>query len=475
MIRLRNILWGFAALMGTVVAARFLMGPTVVGGFSVTTPANPEGFLGLGITILLLWHSGGRVLTRAIHSDGRAEWALAATVAVLAMAAFSPGLTFYFLSDDFILIKMATQWDSARLVPLFTSPGGDGFFRPFGYLSLAFTASWAGSTPWLWHIPALAANALNATLVTLLARRLGVGRLGALVAGALFAVHGTHPEAVVWIAGRFDMLATVFSLGCLLLFRRSTWGALLCCLPALLSKESAYVLPALLTLLAVYERRAPRETLPFWGLATAAFAYRWFLFGGIGGYTIAGRPQFFALGLASTLKALFVRLWTSLYFPLNWSVEPGWVLMLLAVAYIGTLLWLTSRPRYNGPAWVGFAGLLISMLPALHLFNGAPDLAGGRLLYLPSVWFCVMLGSSMEGLGKRAGMIVAAIVLAFHFTALWHNLDRWENASERVRITCEGVARGAIVAEEHPGYIQGVPGLANGFAECVELASRPLQ
>lgn len=84
-------------------------------------------------------------------------------------------------------------------------------------------------------------------------------RLAAFFAAALFAVHGTRPEAAMWIAGRFDLVATLFILMGLLLFIRSygeassigyvyEMASLMCMVLAILSKESAFVFPLLLML-----------------------------------------------------------------------------------------------------------------------------------------------------------------------------------------------------------------------------------
>ncbi len=39
--------------------------------------------------------------------------------------------------------------------------------------------------------------------------RLGLSRVPAWFAGAVFVIHSCLPESTVWIAGRFDLLATL--------------------------------------------------------------------------------------------------------------------------------------------------------------------------------------------------------------------------------------------------------------------------
>src|SRR5258708_20483858 len=124
---------------------------------------------------------------------------------VLTFTAFCRTIHLYFLLDDFVLLKQGNSLNGP-FWPLFTTGGGDGFFRPIGYISLAVTSAWAGASPVLWHATALALHIINTVLVYMLAAMLGRSRLAAIFAAMLFAINGTRPEAAVWIAGRFDLL-----------------------------------------------------------------------------------------------------------------------------------------------------------------------------------------------------------------------------------------------------------------------------
>jgi hypothetical protein len=55
-------------------------------------------------------------------------------------------------------------------------------------------------------------------------------------------------------------------------------------------------------------------------------------------------------------------------------------------------------------------------------------------------------------------------VLLFQFAALQHNLSFWEAASMQVKATC------ATGDPSLPATIDGVPALANGRQECIEIA-----
>jgi len=468
---LRIAFLALAACLGVVIAGRMLFGPFHFSFISVTVPLNPEGLFGLAITVLLLVQIPAKSVSRPRGG------AIPLALAVAAVTIFALRRTFgiYFLSDDFAVVKIGTGWTAASYRYILTHVGGDGFFRPVAFILVALTGRWARLDPVTWHAWALAIHAVNSVLVMFLARRLGASALAAAFAGMLFGIHGTRPEAAVWIAGQFDLLATFFVLAGFLLFttlsnhesaRYPLHAASLACFAlAVLSKESAFIFSLFLAGYVLWKRQPFAWTIPYFVLTAILFAYRWSLFGGIGGYIdpASGRPAAFSLGFGSTLKALLVRLWTSLYFPINWSQDPGLPVALLAIAYMGAMLWLALRSRPARPLWPVVVAILIACIPPLSLLSGSPTLTGSRVLYLPSVWFAILLALALDGLGRRARYVVAAIALLFQFATLQHNLDFWEAASAQVKAACTSGNANL------PPFIQGVPALDNGRQECLEI------
>ena len=119
---------------------------------------------------------------------------------------------------------------------------------------------------------------------------------------------------------------------------------------AFISKESSYTFPLLPGVwLAVNgglkERRGWYALAPFFAAAACVLALRWALFGGIGGYRdAAGAPQALSVALIPVLKTFALRLWAVLFFPINWSIEPGTVFGIVTILYLASLL----------PAFVGW-------------------------------------------------------------------------------------------------------------------------
>src|SRR5258708_23768780 len=84
---------------------------------------------------------------------GRTDAVTAFGLMVLTFTAFCRTIHLYFLSDDFVLLKQANSLNGP-FWPLFTTGGGDGFFSPIGYISLAVTSAWARASPVLFHATA---------------------------------------------------------------------------------------------------------------------------------------------------------------------------------------------------------------------------------------------------------------------------------------------------------------------------------
>ena len=182
-------------------------------------------------------------------------------------------------------------------------------------------------------------------------------------------------------------------------------------------------------------------------------------------------PPSIALLLA---KALFFRMWATLYFPINWSREPGARLALATLVYVICLLRLmVVRGDWRKVA-LALSVVLVSALPPIQQLLIGQDLQKARLLYLPSLGFCWLLAALLAGLRGREQWIVGAGIIIFNLSVLSHNLTPWNHASVRAKTACEGAARCArnsnkIVVADLPDSIEGVYFFRNGFAECLEM------
>ncbi len=450
-----------AALCGILLCARALLGP-----FYFVVPVhrtlNLQSVFGLASTLALLLGSFSSERNDdsppSLHFD-LVDVGLSAGIVLAVISAFYANLASSFLSDDLYLLTIAQHPEAFRKV-LFVHGGGQEFFRPVGGMAL-FVSHWlAGANPHTWHAFSLALHALNGLLVYTLARQLFAGKQIAGVAAVLFCFHGVTPEAVTWMAGRFDLLATCFTLVSLVCFvasqNKDSRGMLVASLTsgalALLAKESAYALPVLITCIASARSESLkdllRRTAPYWFLTVIMFLLRFASLGGIGGYVGAGSTsQVLSVSALGIIKATALRIWSAFYIPVNWSVEPSPDLALMMALGVAAIVYTAAFSSPNSTSLrLAAAMCLAATLPPLHQLLIDTDLQKSRMLYLPLVGFCLFLGVAVGSLQRQRTLwLVAFLLLAFHAAALRHNLAIWRSVADLADGVCEEIA-----SKSHP-------------------------
>jgi hypothetical protein len=492
----RLSLLAIAAGFGAVVIYKAALCLPGTGG-PFLAPLHAEDWLALAVTVSLIFNSLRATAEPGIRGEdlpsGRALFWPITLIATLTFLLYWRALRYPLLADDYLIVRYQQNWSWAGIVQQFRVPGGDGFFRPITNLTLSATALWAGpgNRPELWRLIAFSLHCVNAILVYLFASQLKLARTAAVAAACIFAVHATHPEAVAWIAGRFDLVSTLFVLLALVLFKAAYASKrfnLLVGLAALsmilgaLSKECGFIFPVLATLVALHAGEKSRRVALALGLfyagAAALFAYRWSLLGGVGGYLDAsGRPQALHFSLGRAFNTLFLRLWTALYFPINWSVQPGALLVFLLAVYIGALLWLMLGQPSLRDISLCIGLVLATALVPLHLLLVDKDLQGARMIYLASAMFSILLGAALTGLPPKARSFCAVVIILFNYAALTHNLNIWEGVSQHAQQACQDASRYAgasanrLLVQQLPESLDGVFFFGNGFPECVEATA----
>lgn len=386
-----------------------------------------------------------------------------------------------FVSDDYILVGPAAAEGGWWL-----QGGGDGSYRPLGQTYFQVLRLAAGADPRMWRLASLLLHVLNSFILAMVCKRLWPARLTLrFLAPALFFLHGSRPEPVFWTAASFDLLACLFCVGVLLSWitlRReheflAIGSALILTCAAILSKESAYAMPFVGCLLCLSDESEYRQTA--WKLTAvvttaciALMGHRLWLFGGPGGYVdpISGQPQVLSLGFFSTVKAFSARIWEVLVLPINWESGPRVLLGLCILVYALFFLFAAGEKFPFAPrVLLILAGLTAACaIPAVHLLLIGSSLLGVRVLYLPSIPFCILVAQLFSGPG-RFRHTAALGVLAVNFVFLSHNLDSWRSAAHAADQFCEAVANGDIDIRKAPHEMRGVYVLANGAEECVSL------
>jgi len=97
------------------------------------------------------------------------------------------------------------------------------YYRPLTTLSLVTDARLHGANAGGFHFTNVLFHLINTSLLYALARRWGAGTTAAAVAAAAWALQPRSAEAVAWISGRTDVLATTFVLAALMAHRSTDW------------------------------------------------------------------------------------------------------------------------------------------------------------------------------------------------------------------------------------------------------------
>ncbi|MGQ0721103.1 MAG: tetratricopeptide repeat protein, partial [Candidatus Eiseniibacteriota bacterium] len=293
-----------------------------------------------------------------------------------------------------------------------------------------------------YHATNVLLHAAAAWLVWLLGRRVLASAFAALVAALLFAVHPVHTESVAFVSGRTDLLASVFALAAAFAWARGrvvvSSAALLL---AALSKETAFVLPAVLL---VWDAVRPAASgaratswparnvrwIAGWGVALAvAVALR--AGAGVGFGTGGSAGASFAQQAASW--SLHLRLLV-LPWPLNAQyasadLVPSVVSLAGAAALLAACIAARSpaHGRLGALAMIWILGFLLPVSGVLAF--SAADVAE-RFLYLPSVGFALLGGHWAGRLAarfRRAAAIVVVLVLGVASTATIVRSEIWRN------------------------------------------------
>ncbi len=313
-------------------------------------------------------------------------------------------------------------------------------YRPLTTLSFWFENSFLGygDTPLGYQVTNALLHWVNAMLVFMLGRRLGLGPLLTLAAALLYALHPICVEAVANIVGRSDLIATMGVLGGLLAYfsaldlpagRRGRRIALagLIGFVAMTAKESAIVLPALIAwhgLLRLGEWHAGGEARRRWyadawmaALAMVPIACfflvtRWVFSSqaGVTDHPFIDNPLMIENFLVSRLSALGVwgmQIW-SLLLPLDLSNDYsfnaipaaawpmgnatalwGWGTLLLFAAFT---LWMWRLRRLWSAGLFLWGAYVIAMLPTSNLILKIGSIRADRFHYTSSAfgWLCVL-------------------------------------------------------------------------------------
>ena len=367
---------------------------------------------------------------RVRRTSGVLGAALAATLAVVAYANTLHGELLYDDVADIVRNHLVRDFEVGRIFgePSWATWIGIGYagYRPLTTLTFALNHAAGGLRPVGYHLVNIGLHAAASALLVVVLARLGLRPLVAGLAGALFALHPVHTEAVASVVGRADVLSTLLALGCWWLLlggdgRASPARAALAAVTlalAVLAKEPAVAIVGVIVVtdaLLGRPRWATHALLA--AVAGATLAWRSFVLAGSGGgitlldNVLVREPW---LGRVPTTLAMAARYAGKLVWPLHLSADysfrevqvVGWSdpscvagLLLLVGLLVAALVLRRSHDVLVGLVLLAVPLALVVLVTFLAL---GPPLAE-RLLYLPSAGFCVLLALLLARVAERGG------------------------------------------------------------------------
>lgn len=439
------------------------------------------------------------------------QFVIVALFLLAGFLAFANILNSYFLSDDFVQIGKVMAGD----LSVVWGKAHGGFFRPlFIFSYLIDTRIW-GAHPLGFHLTNIIFHSLNAFLTFRLTRQLiesltlttETRNAISIGAGALFLLHPSHTEAVSWISGRADLIATFFCLASLWWFVAYARGkrfaaialSLLCFALALLAKESAICLPFLVAVTGVFMGQAGkdwktrRRFLALVALYVSVLlifvAVRSFFIGSlVGGYGVSQhlnfsprwlRDRLLEASVRSVLPTLPFALSRFLFKPLQSRVFI--LLSLAATGFVSALVVFRrgcygpdERREQNRFLIVLGTLFLLSLLPAINLRLSLYQTLGERFLYLPTVFSCLLVAYLLAILlrNNRLWLLAMICILGFYSVRLHQTNRLWREAAELSRSIKDELAdsatRDRLVVLNAPDNLRGVPVFHNGLPEALE-------
>jgi len=396
-------------------------------------------------------------------TDARRRW-LALLVAAVATLPYLNTLGNGFAFDDFFLIRwhpMVTGSESPwHLLTWVQVPGA---YRPLTMLSYAANER-VSDGPFGYHLVNLCLHVLVSLGVFWLAVRLLRSSFAAAVAGLLFATHPVHTEAVSNVVGRAELLAAALVLGALLAFLRAerarrrwrlVWMALslLAFAAACFAKESAFAAVLLFAITYIWltpQWRVSRVAALLVLYTAAGAIYLGARVPVVGALTIPGAPSLVDNPLAhvdgaTRLRTAMIVLWqylSMLLLPVNLTADSSFneippafsftdPRFALAGAALVTVALLAARATRRIPALaIAALFLVVPLVLTANVLFPIGTIKAERLLYLPSVGWCLAWGALAAAAGRTRPQVWAAllaVVVTVYAGRSWARNRDWKD------------------------------------------------
>lgn len=320
----------------------------------------------------------------------------------------------YFLNDDFIHVPLSQQavWGQRNSI------------RPVSDISIFIDSKIWGNNAFGYHLTNVIFHLLNVVVILILSRKFfrlfeqeNVELISAAVA-ILFAGYAFHSEGVLWVIGRGSVIASFLFIYCLTLFlhRRRKWFHYLLCYLAffvgLLTYESiAVLIPTLLITVVFYHTYRRKKDLAFVAGLLPVFLYYLYVrikwTGSLtSSYEVAGNTGL--KSLASNFLKLITRSFTGPQASVTLFIVTAAIFI---VAFTLLFAFATERLKMRNFGYLSIL-FILSLTPYLTLGIDTHGVESERYLYLPSIFFCILLVYMLSSLRSKA-LALSVFILYF--------------------------------------------------------------
>ncbi len=391
-------------------------------------------------------------------------------MALAALALYARTVGFGWVYDDQLEIVRNTFIRSFRSLPdMFSTTvwAGSGteshLYRPLTLVTYATNYHISKLQPWSYHLVNILLHAGASVLVYQVGRLWRLSAAAAGLGGLLFALHPVHVEAVAAVFGRKDLLTAVFTLAMMLSHRtalaRGGWRMLIPGLAyagAMLSKEVGVVGLLLVAAQDWHLEGDPRRLVRRRRVIGLYYAYLLtlllYLLARTSVVTGLGVPDTSFLDNPLVAASPAARLGTAIVVigrglallaaPLTLSPDYSYDAiplvrsaldwrLLATLGVLGLTGWsLTIRRVRRSVVPLGLLWYGIALFPASNLLVLVGTVFGERLLYLPSVAFCLLAGAGLRWLSRRhrplavvgtSVLLAAGCVQTVRYTGAWRD------------------------------------------------------
>ncbi|XP_060586421.1 protein O-mannosyl-transferase TMTC1-like isoform X2 [Ruditapes philippinarum] len=438
--------------------------------------------------------------------------------AALAFICYINGLNGDFVHDDIFAIKKNPDvhgktelWNLLKndfWGKSISSTTSHKSYRPLTVFTFRLNYILAGLDPFFYHVINVTLHVIVTTLFVYTCKNiLGQRTRDAVLAGSLFAVHPIHTEAVSGIVGRADVLAATFFLLSFITFSKCTtstnnkYGTLLylsslmCAAAAMLSKETGVtvlgvciIYDSIRTLNSLRKEWTDKLFSNFLArlVLTIVFtvlllSYRlWIMDGSLPTFTKADNPasyndsisiRFYTYGFL-----LVLNLWM-LVAPINlcYDWQHGSVplvenvtdprnlatfTVILLVVYLICVSLSNSIKKHNHLLLMALMLTAIPFLPASNLFFPVGFVLAERVLYIPSMGFCLLVSAGFFQLFDamkcyRSYLTTFLMILLLMFSLkTWQQNKVWQSRKTLFKAGVEALTYNAKTHYNYGNYLK---------------------